>query len=190
MRRYWLVTLVLTTGCLGPRSDPSSFYLLSPTESGGGSVVPVVVGLGPVTLPPYLDRSQMVVRVGQNEIALSETERWGEPLRDNVWQTLRENLVGLLPGSSYLAYPWYASDAPDYAVEVEIRRFEADAGGAVVLEASWTVARKGFDEGGAATIEEESSGPGRASVVAAQSRALGTLSRDIASAIRRAEARR
>jgi uncharacterized lipoprotein YmbA len=132
----------------------------------------------------------MVVRVGENEIALSETERWGEPLRDNVWQTLRDNLGGLLPGSSYLAYPWYASDAPDYAVEVEIRRFEADAGGAVVLEASWTVAREDFVEGGAATIDEDSSGPGRASVVAAQSRALGTLSRDIASAIRRAEARR
>jgi uncharacterized lipoprotein YmbA len=89
-----------------------------------------------------------------------------------------------------VAHPWYASNAPDYAVEVEIRRFEADAGGSVVLEASWTVAREGSEEGGTATIDEESSGPGRASVVAAQSRALGMLSRDIAAAIRRAEARR
>jgi uncharacterized protein len=186
-----LTTAVLVTACLGPRRDTSSFYLLSPTPAASaGTPVPVSIGLGPVTLPGYLDRTQMVTRLGVNQIALAESDRWAEPLADNVVGTVRENLAALLPQSTYVAYPWYASDAPDFAVALDVRRFESDAAGAVVLEATWRLTRGATDLGSHdVRIQEQADGPGRVAAVAAQSRALGELSGQIGATIRRTAGR-
>lgn len=188
MKRSLVVVWVVLVGCLGPRPDPSAFFLLSstPTPAGGPSV-PVVLGLGPVTLPGYLDRAQIVVRVSENEVALTETDRWAEPLRDNVARTLQVNLSTLLPNSSYVEHPWYESDAPEYGISVAIRRFEADAAGEVILETTWRITSGGSEiDGGETLIEESAGGPDRTATVAAQSRALAELSREIAAAVRRA----
>lgn len=184
--------LLLTAACLGPREDTSAFFLLSPAPPPTDQApVPVVVGIGPVTIPGYLDRPQIVVRLSDNEVALSDTDRWAEPLGENVVRTLQEDLAALLPGSSYVAYPWYESAAPDYAVSLDVRRFEVDAGGAVVLEGTWRVMRGGAEVGGRAVrITESANGPDRAASVAAQSRALAELSGDIAGAVRAAESGR
>ena len=94
MKRYgWPATLVLVAACLGPRSDPSAFYLLNATVAPvQAPALPVVLGVGPVTLPGYLDRPQLVVRVSENEIALAESDRWAERLDDNVVRILQADL--------------------------------------------------------------------------------------------------
>jgi hypothetical protein len=194
MRRARLIaTLLLAAGCLGPRPDPSSFFLLSPVVAPVQTpdVAAVTVGLGPVTLPGYLDRPQIVERVSDNEIVLSETERWAEPLRDNVARTLRENLSRHLPASSWIEYPWYASEAPAYAIAVDVRRFEADVSGSVVLDASWRIAADGEDvDRGRTEVVEPAGSVGQAARVAAQSRALGALSAQVAAAVRQVAGRR
>ncbi|HSH76419.1 MAG TPA: PqiC family protein, partial [Longimicrobiales bacterium] len=130
-RRVAPTALLALAACLGPRSDPSAFFLLSsPPAEAAGAPLAVSIGVGPLTLPGYLDRPQIVVRLSEDEIRLAESDRWGEPLAGNLVRTVEENLAKLLPGSSYVDYPWYPADAPDYAVEIEVRRFEADAGGA------------------------------------------------------------
>jgi hypothetical protein len=185
-----VVALLALAACLGPRSDPSAFFLLSSSPAdAAGAPVPVRVGVGPVTLPGYLDRPQIVTRISDDEIALSEADRWAEPLAANLVRTLEENLAGMLPGSSYVGYPWYAAGAPDYAVALDVRRFEADASGAVVLNATWRLSRDDAQvAGGATRIEEQAVGSDRAAAVAAHSRALAELSREIAAAVRRAVA--
>lgn len=190
MRRLLLVGLFFVTACLGPRADLSSFFLLSsPPSLAAGARLPVVLGIGPISLPGYLDRPQIVVRLSENEIALAESDRWAEPLRDNVARTLEEDLATLLPASSYVEYPWYASAAPDYGVAVEVRRFEVDARGAVVLDATWRITAAGdLIESRATVINELSGGPERTATVAAQSRALAELGREIAAGVRRAQA--
>jgi uncharacterized lipoprotein YmbA len=188
MRRSLLTSLLLLAGCLGPRQDPSAYFLLSPGPAPATvTPVPVVLGLGPVTIPGYLDRPQIVVRLSENEVALSETDRWAEPLAQHLIRTLEENLSRMLPGSSYVDYPWYESEAPDYALTLDIRRFEADAAGGVVLDATWLIQdRTTRVDGGTSRIDEVVGGLGRADAVAAQSRALARLSEEIAAAVRRA----
>jgi uncharacterized lipoprotein YmbA len=187
MRRFALLGVALLAGCLGPRQDTSAFFLLSPVPPPAAEApVPVAIGVGPVAIPGYLDRPQVVVRLSDNEIALSDADRWAEPLAANIARTLVENLAALLPGSSYVTFPWYASEEPDLALALEFRRFEADASGAVTLEATWSLARAGARvDGGTALIAEAADGPGRAAAVAAHSRALAELSRQIAVAVRR-----
>jgi uncharacterized lipoprotein YmbA len=191
MKRMLLLMLVLAAACLGPRPDLSAFFLLSPAPAPTGTVpAPVSLGVGPVTLPGYLDRPELVVRVNENEIALSTTDRWAEPLAENLVRTLEDNLSALLPGSTYVDYPWFESRAPEYAVSLDVRRFEADATGAVVLDAAWRVGRGDSQVGGGQErIEEVASGPDRAAAVAAQSRALAELSRRIAASVRGAAGR-
>jgi hypothetical protein len=176
---------LLGAGCLGPRPDPSAFFLLSATAvPGGGAPVPGVVGLGPITLPGYLDRPQIVIRLGENEVALAETDRWAEPLRDNLARTLQENLSSLMPEATFVHHPWY--EAPDVAVGLDLRRFEAVATGTVVLEATWWITRDGeLVERRATTIEEPAAADGRAASVAAQSRALAELASEVAAGVRR-----
>jgi uncharacterized lipoprotein YmbA len=155
-----------------------------------GTPVPVAIGIGPIALPGYLDRPQVVVRVGPNELSLSESDRWAEPLAENVARTLEENLAGLLPGSSFVDYPWFAAEAPDFALSLDVRHFEADAGGTAVLDATWQLRRDGAAIAGRSVrIEEEAEGPTRGAAVAAQSRALAALSQEIAGAVRTAAGR-
>lgn len=186
MRGLLLVTIVLVTGCLGPRQDPSAYFLLSPEPAPAQGVsVPAVLGLGPVTLPAYLDRPQIVVRLNENEIALAEADRWAEPLGEHFTRTLELNLSRQLPGSSYVDYPWYESQAPEFAVALDVQHFEADATGTVLLEATWRLSRAGTAMDGRATrIEASAGGLGQGAAVAAQSRALAALSAEIAAAVR------
>lgn len=191
MKRSLLMALALAAGCLGPRSDPSAFFLLSPASAPEG-VTPVLVtlGIGPVSIPAYLDRPELVVRVDDNQLTLAGADRWAEPLVDNIVRTLEENLGGLLPGSSYVDYPWFESEAPDYAVSLDVHRFEVDVAGTVVLEAEWRLRdRDGTGDGGSARITESAGGTERVDGVAAQSRALAELSRRIAARVRSASGR-
>jgi uncharacterized lipoprotein YmbA len=192
VRRSVLVTLVFVAACFGPQQDPSAYFLLSPTAGAAtGASVPVVLGLGPVTIPGYLDRPQVVVRLSENEISLAEADRWAEPLEGHITQTLQENLSRQLPGSSYVDYPWYESDSPDYAVTLEVRQFESDSVGMVVLDATWRLLQDGeVIDSRDTRLDTSAAGPTRGAAVAAQSRALGELSGEIAAAVRQAWSRR
>ena len=187
-----IAALVASVGCLSPREDTSAFFLLSPTPSGISAITPidVAVGLGPIELPAYLDRSQIVVRLSDNQVVLSDADRWAEPLAANLQRTLEENLAALLPGASFIDYPWYPAEAPDHAVAITFRRFEANATGAVVLDATWQVTSSGTSASEQTTrVEEPPTGPDRGAAVAAQSRALARLTEEIAAAVRGAAGR-
>ena len=186
-----ITALLACTACLGPREDTSAFFLLSPAPPQSASApMTTTVGLGPIALPGYLDRAQMVMRLSDYQIALSESDRWAEPLADNLQRTLEENLAVLLPGASFIAYPWYPSETPDHAVSITFRRFETNAIGVAVLDATWELMTDGTRVDGRATrIEETAVAPDRASAVAAQSRTLARLSEEIATAIRRSSGR-
>ena len=71
-------TGVLLAGCLSPKKDPTRFYVLSNSDAAQvdeawddrpGSID---VGVGPFTMPGYLDRPQFVRRTGPNELELVE----------------------------------------------------------------------------------------------------------------------
>ena len=53
----------------------------------------LVVGVGPVQLPQYVNRPQIVTRTGRNELEVAPFARWGEPLEENYSRVLAENLT-------------------------------------------------------------------------------------------------
>lgn len=189
-----LAGLVLAAACsLGPRPDPSRFYVLTSlaeTEAAPADdpLSDLYLGVGPVTLPGYLSRGPIVTRVSPNRIVLSELDRWAEPLEAEFARVLAENLSVLLGTERVRAHPWYASERVDLRVAVRVARFERDSAGAAELIARWTVRdEEGRELADRRTrLREPADAPATAAAVAAQSRAVADLAREIAAAIRRA----
>lgn len=182
--------LGLTEGCAG--SKPSRFYLLHSVARGEipagqkASRNDISVGIGPVNLPEYLDRPQIITRTSLNRLELAEFDRWAEPLSETFPRVLAENLGAMLGTDRVLVYPWPRSSRVDCQVEVQVNRFEGSPGGSACLSAWWTL----YGENGKSVLasrQSELAEPVTSSsyedLVAAQSRLLGSLSREIAAAI-------
>lgn len=117
---------------------------------------------------------------------ISEFSRWAEPLDDSFAEVLSENLSRLIPTDRVVVYPWPARTEIDLKVEVEVTRFAGQPGGNVALAARWRLAQGNGSEVLPLRLSSYSETIGARSteaLVAAMSRALGSLSRDIASAI-------
>jgi uncharacterized lipoprotein YmbA len=178
---------LLLAACAGP-TRPTSFYTLTPTaEPAGRAAAGLVVGLGPLTLPQYLDRPDIVTRAGENEMRLADFHKWAEPVEPMLTRVLAEDLYRLLGARDVIPLPQRRDVALDRTVEVDVGRFDADQAGRVVLDARWRVydatgervlatGRAGIEEAGAAV-------PDYGAVVAAMSRAVGRLAEEIAAAV-------
>lgn len=179
-----------SVGCLSPRADLSAFYVLTPiagstaagTQGGGASL-----GVGPVTIPAYLSRAQMVTRVASNQLDISEHDRWAESLDQGLARTLARNISILLGSANVITHPWYSNEKPDHQVVVHVSRFERDSTGAAILECVWELVATSTGErvaGNDVSLTEAAAEIGAAGSVAAMSRALEALSREIAQAFR------
>lgn len=189
MRRALLVLGLLLAGCtiLEPRPDPSRFFTLSAVAESPQSPSGIVaVGLGPVRVPAYLDRPELATRVATSEVSFSPTDRWAEPLSASIRRVLAQNLSTLLGTEEIYAFPWAAGTQIDWAVTVDVIRFERTPAGEVEVAARWVVRENG---GGRIRLSretrhtEKADGSGTAAVVDAWNKAVAALSADIASGI-------
>jgi uncharacterized lipoprotein YmbA len=188
-----LVWLAVGACSFGPQADTSSFYVLTSLDEMKGESLGMTgsslgIGIGPVGFPHYLNRNGLVTRVSDNQVDISDVERWAEPLPESVTETLGENLSVLLGTERIYAYPWHSSDPLDYTVEMYVYRFERDTLGVVRFMSRWTLrdAESGNELVRRETTLEEPAGSAETSAsVEAQSRVLAALSREIADAILR-----
>jgi len=184
------LTLVFLAGCGTTR--PSKFYILSPIPA-GESVTATgnepAIGLGPVVMPKYLDRPQIVQRAGDNQLLLAESHRWAEPLANNFTRVLAENLAATIPVDQVAVYPWSRTTRVDYQVSVDVMRFDADADGNAVLSTDWKVQETESEKiitRKRSTFSEAALATDYAAIVAAQSRLLAAFAREITGIIRSA----
>jgi hypothetical protein len=179
---------LLLAGCAA--TTPTRFYTLSslvvpPGEAAKG-LPHLAVGVGPVTLPEYLNRPQIVTRAGSNRIILADFDSWAEPLDGLFARILTENLSLLLGTDDVVPLPLRRTIRLDYDVEVSVTRFDVDSAGHAVLDARWVVYRDADGErvhSARSTIVEPAPTDDQAAGVQALSQALGDLSRQIAAAI-------
>lgn len=181
------VFLMTLGGCSTTR--PSKFYQLQyipGTHSLGpaGMLDPAIaVGLGPITLPDYLDRPQIVTRSQQNRVQLAEFDRWVGPLASDFSRVLAEDLTFLLRTDRVVQYPWPASLDVTYQVLIDCFRFDGILGDRAELEVQWSVlGNKGRKVLllKRSSVSEPAADATYEALVAAQGRALGKLSREIA----------
>jgi uncharacterized lipoprotein YmbA len=188
------MVFIMLVGCapiITPK--PSRFYVLSPmTDTGKEKQVAseetrnISIGVGPVFLPKYLRKSQIVTRTGNNELHLAEFDRWAGKFEEDIGRVIAENLTNLLSTDKVLTYPAIGAIETDYRIEMGISMFEGRLGESAELIARWAI----FDIQGknvksitSTRIIEPVQGTGYAGMIAAQSRILASLSRELADAI-------
>ncbi len=182
------LALALAGACA--RSQPTSFYTLAATSeprlekrSGKG----LVIGLGPVTVPQYLDRPDIVTREGDNRMRLADLHKWSEPLEPLLTRIMAEDLYGLLDANDVIPLPQRSDIRLDRSVAVDVSRFDANDAGEVVLDARWRVYRGDGNtlvtSGRSLVTEQGAPVPDYDSIAAAMSRAVGAATEEIAAAI-------
>jgi uncharacterized lipoprotein YmbA len=185
-----LGTALMVGGCA---SQPSRFYLLSALANpeiaspGTSGQQGPTIGVGPVTLPRYVDRPQIVTRTSPYEIKLAEFDRWAEALDTNFSRVLAENLSLLLPAARVVMSPWSRATPIDYQITVDVNHFLSQVGGDSLLIADWTLFKgEGQDvlTSGRSRFSASPSGQDYAAIVAAMSQTVASLSREIATTIR------
>jgi uncharacterized lipoprotein YmbA len=173
---------VALAGCLGS-SRPARFYTLEPLqvrEAPGSAATDATLAVGPVELPDYVDRPQIVTRTGANELLIAEFDRWGGSLENLVTASLVATLRERLAPQQIAVAPWRSailSGGAIYRVSVTVSRFDGVPGNSVVLQARWELISQigGKEESlgvKEASVTGEVDGPGYDALVAAMQKAL------------------
>jgi uncharacterized protein len=198
MRPYALQLMVACLGIMtlaGCSNEPTRTYVLTadvdrpaPTTPGG-----IAVLVGPVSLPAYLDRPQIVTRTDPNSVVQADLDQWGGNLNDQIVRVLAINLSNSLMTDRISLYPSQDGPSADFQVVLNIEKFEEQPDGNTVLDTFWSVVDPGSGKvlvtrrsryqaagGSPRTGHSEATNRPYDAVVAAMSRDLGDLSRDIA----------
>ena len=140
-----ILAALVVSGCGGGKS--SQFYRLSVVEAPSHSDAVLdphaVVLVDPLVVADYVRRPQMVTVVDEFEYDLQEYHRWAEPLERSVASVMRDNLSSRLGTPAVLVGPYVRPSEADYRISIRIERFDMDAVGHCVLEATWAFGRGG-----------------------------------------------
>jgi uncharacterized protein len=197
MRPYALQLLV---GCLwllaltSCSNEPTRTYVLTADVEKAGPTTPggIAVEVGPISLPAYLDRPQIVTRTAPNSVVQADLDQWGGNLNDNIVRVLAINLSNLLMTDRISLYPSQDGPSADFQVVLNIERFEEQPDGNTVLDTFWSLVNPGngkvlvmrrssYQAADGSTQTGHSAATQRPydAVAAAMSRNLADLSRDI-----------
>lgn len=150
---------VLLTGCMmvkGAGPAPRYFGLIAGEENARageivkpGEAVPRVIEkeegrvsviIGPVQIPAYLDRPQIVRIARGNRLQVSERNRWAEPLAEAIERVVAMDISRAAHGqfavrSFSLNTPLEGGDG--YRILINIYAFEQRQNGDVILDLLW-----------------------------------------------------
>ena len=143
-----------------------------------------VIALGPVELPDYIDRPQIVTRTGANTLDQAAFDQWGGDLDDMIPRLLVEDLAAKLPADHVVPFPQVADVGFAYRVPVSITQFDVSTSGEAVVAARWQVRGPGGTLAVRETVaRSQADGKSFDARVAALSRALADVTADIASVL-------
>ncbi len=196
-RRLWRMVvpavLACCCGCFG-KAVTSSYYTLNPVAQkidsiGTRAAAQLVIGLGPLTLPDYLDRPVIVTRIGPNRVAINEGHRWAGTLQSEILRVMALNLETLTGARQVVVFPWGVEIEPDLRFRIDIQTFEGRRGGKVRLKAAWSLSPNQWDQPAVqrvSLIERDVRGDNFDSVAAAMGETLAAFCREMADAVTKA----
>jgi len=186
-----LGALLLGLGGCGMTSPKPTYYTLSPLESTTRAshtqaTSTLAVGIGPVSFPDELDRPSIVTRSGQSRLVIDEFHRWGGSLKKNFLRVLADNLAHDLQTDQIMVRPWEHYFQPDIRITLDVHQFVGELGKSASLTLVWTVHKTGGESREMVyrnTFTEPVAEPGYDGLVAAQSRLIKQLAKEMASVI-------
>ncbi|MEQ8233698.1 MAG: PqiC family protein [Gammaproteobacteria bacterium] len=176
-----------TTGCA--RQPAPALYLLDLPPAPATAPIEAratAVGIGPIELPPYLDRPQIVVRDDVHTLSAPQAHMWAEPIADGVARVLLASVARALGSDHVYHVPRRTPTPLDWRVAIDITRLDGTPGGSVTLDARWELFSGDARQAMAthvSRIAQGVAGDDHAALVAAQAAALDRLGAEIAAVL-------
>ncbi len=191
-RRMCALVLVCGLGlvaCAG-RSPETRLYALSPQSQAQSQTDKTGprVSIGPVSLPAYLDKSNIVSRkAGSAQLEVAPFDQWAEALDEGAGRVLAAHMAARLESLGAIVFVQRSMLEYDWRATVNINRMDGQLGGELVLEANWSL----IPNTGAAMREERTvinvpAGDTLDSLVNAHTQALEQLAERISQAFMQA----
>ena len=192
--KKWVLMLccvLLMTGCIGRKSPQVTYYSLLTMEQLGevqsvSSHPEIKLGIGPITIPDSLKRSQVATRVQGNQYAFDEFNRWAGVLEKDITAVVGDNLGVLLGVEKIGFFPWMHYFSPTYRIVIDFQRLDGSLDGEAVLGARWAIADsegKEFLAGDKIVLHQPLQEPSYAALIKAESLLVAELSKTIAGEI-------
>jgi uncharacterized protein len=182
---------------IGCSSSPkTSYYQLSsdpiPLMAANSNSVSVMVG--PLTLPASMDRPQLVMQSGANDVQIYEYHRWAGSLKGDAGRVIAANLAVSLSTPNVWNFSQSTQNQFDYQVLIDVQSLELSPDQNIVLDVLWTIKpnaqnmqnglpKKALNANtmmGRSLVREPLEDKGFDEFVAAQSRAFRKVGGDIA----------
>lgn len=131
---------ICASGC--QQSPRKHYYLLSATAAANHSdanqsnTITHSIGLGPIELADYLERSHIVRNRDANRLQLADVDHWGEPLQQGIGRVLAINLMNHNSSRLVEHFPWRSDATPTLSLRLHIYDLQL-INGAAVINASW-----------------------------------------------------
>lgn len=140
-----VIFALLLSGCLSVSSSPASrFYLLRSAEK--DRITPkfditpnTIIGVGPVKIPEYLDRPQIVTQDENNMLTFAQFDRWGEPLDAALARLINENLTAMLPVTTIEMFPWNILIPVRYRLITDVIQLKSELDKDLFFVVQWSV---------------------------------------------------
>ncbi|MGA2396836.1 MAG: PqiC family protein [Steroidobacteraceae bacterium] len=176
LRAACLSAAAILAGCAG---QPDHFYALTtlPESTGSPTTAFTTHVMLTISLPPVIDRRQMVIATTTDQLLVLEHERWAAPLPELVAQTLARDIEQRRADVLVADRGFDQASLMPVKIRVDIVRMSVREGGQATLEAHWRVVdtRRNTDEVGGETLSSPVAGGDYAAVARAFSNDLSSL---------------
>lgn len=127
MNRFFLIACLCTLLMSCQHSPRKNYYYLTPTlgaektaTQNANNLTTQLIGIGPVEIPEYLTRSQIIDNQTSNTLTLADNAYWGEPLDKSILRVIALNLTQLNNSRSFVNFPWRSDSKPHYSLRLHI----------------------------------------------------------------------
>ena len=171
--------------------DPVRHLLESPIAARTPTSAAPAVAIARPSLPPYLERSELITRTGDGRLEIHENDLWSEPLDAGIARVMADNLRRLTGSTNIQPSGNFITRDYTSLVEIRIERFDPLPDGSLLLECTWKLqplgggdaAPKAFRTTVPMTPRAESASTKMSARVTAMNEVLARLSRTIAKSL-------
>jgi uncharacterized protein len=184
----------MTSACAGlPGSAPTNFYVIKPAA--GLSADPktnslpegINVGVGPVQIPGYADRAQIITFDSGSRVTVADFDHWAAPLGDTIKRISSANVSQLMGEGSVFPYPPdFRPNRQSLQIALEIVDIAQLGDGQAMVNVRWHIKRLYDNEvamRGANTYEVQTIAGDYNSYAEGLSVILGELAKDLVASL-------
>ncbi len=124
-----IIIALIICGC--QHSPRKEYFALSATAADFNitdqTPVNQIVGIGPVTIPEYLQHDKIGYWKTPQQLILLDNHYWAEPLERGITRVLALELQAAHSDWRVLQFPWTNNRRPIYSLKIDIQRLDAFA---------------------------------------------------------------